>query len=144
MTNVIKCDKGKRIFSLQEVCGLSVYSQFCKENLHFSVTKHKEKIAELQSGLNINILTFGRRQTTHLVFTSHLFLCIFLYLEVAHVLLLHRLIPAVQQGSCSEAKLSLDSLERAKGGGVVRGLTLLFRVLPSYQMVTRWQMSNSN
>lgn len=140
MTNVIKCDKEKRIFSLPKVYALSVYSQFCKENLHFSVTKHKEKIAELQLGLNIHILSFGRRQTPHFVFTSQ----IFLYLEAVRVPLLHHLTPAVQLGSCSEAKLSLDSLERAKGGGVVRGLTLLFRVLPSYQMVARWQMSNSN
>lgn len=140
MTNVIKCDKEKMIFSLPEVYGLSVYSQFCKENLHFSVTKQKEKIAELWLGLNIHILSFGRRQTNHFVFTSQ----IFLYLEVVHVPLLHHLTPAVQRGSCSEAKLYLDSLERAKRGGVVRGLTLLFRVLPSYQMVARWRMSNSN
>jgi len=61
-----------------------------------------------------------------------------------YVVLLHNLTPAVHWGSCSEAKLSLDTLERVRGGRVAGGLTLLFRILPSHQMVPHWWLSNSN
>jgi len=136
--------QGDEDFSLGKVCGLSVLSHFCKGNLSFAVTNHKEKITELYSGLSINILIFASRQTASFVCTSQIFPCIFVYLEVLYVVLLHNLTPAVHWGSCSEAKLSLDTLERVRGGRVAGGLTLLFRILPSHQMVPHWWLSNSN
>lgn len=117
---------------------LSVYSQFCKEDLHSSVTHHKDKTPELYSGLNINILGFASRQTTSFVYTPQIFLHIVVYLEVMCVMLLHNFTPAAHWGSCSEAKFSLDTLEGIAGGLVAGGLTLLFRILPSHQMVPRW------
>lgn len=130
--------EGGKDFSLGKVHGFSVHSQFSKENLHFSVTNHKEKSTELYSGLNINILILAGRQTISFVCTSQIFLCIVVYLEFMYVMHLHNLTPVAHWGSCSEAKLSLDTLERVMAGLVAGGLTLLFRILPSHQMVPCW------
>lgn len=69
-------------------------------------------------------------------FTSQIFICLFLCLEVVYLLLIHPQL--FTGGSCCEAKLSPGSLEMAMRGVAARGLTLLFRILPSHQMVACW------
>lgn len=103
--------RGEEFFSLGKVYGLSVRNRFCKGN--------KEQLSELYSGLHIDTFIFASRQTTSFVCTSQIFLCIIVCLEVMYLMLLHNLTPAAHLGNCSEAELSLDTLERFMGQLVV-------------------------